>query len=337
MASESVLQSLLERHREVDRVRYDVPASHAPMVLIALYRLGATDSDLENYYSNLQVNIPEPVSESPVIESENWPHHLGELSAASSYCRFFESEIERVGSEETLRTFLPRFMPGVAGHAFHPLLRVGYGVDLGDDMEIAFGLGYWAAAYLPNPEIPEDKVAIDPLELLRTLSEIPSLASLKPESRSIVGRIDSFYSHKDFQGALRPLRFGTNKPLEEISHILAEAFGDYHHFAMLHGVTSCHALRAVLPYCEDRQKVFTEYWYAVCATYLGVVNLCGDMDRPLSESDMPWSEIRRKAIETGIEHTLKFAYTAERESEEYGDEVYRRMAIREIEKPAPFF
>ncbi|MCA9419181.1 MAG: questin oxidase family protein, partial [Candidatus Omnitrophica bacterium] len=238
------------------------------------------------------------------VDAENWVQHVGELKAASAYCRFFESEVERMGSEETLRTYLPRLMLGVAAHAFHPLLRIGYGIDLGDEKEVAFGLGYWAATYLPSPDIPLDGESIDPSESLKIFSNIPSLRELKPSSQSIAKRIDQLYSHEDFRNALRPIRFGLEHPLEEISSLICDAFVEYHHFAMLHGVTSCHALRNVLPYCTEKRKALNEYWCAVCATYLSVVNLSGDMSRPLPEGELDWQAIRKRSIETEIEHTI---------------------------------
>jgi hypothetical protein len=79
-----------------------------------------------------------------------------------------------------------------------------------------------------------------------------------------------------------------------------------------------------------------EQCLAVCAAYLSVVNLSADMHRSLPENDEDWSSIKRRAIATGIEHTIKLTYTCDREAEEYDREVYRRLALREVDVPAPF-
>jgi len=52
---------------------------------------------------------------------------------------------------------------------------------------------------------------------------------------------------------------------------------------------------------------------------------------------MSWPRIQEWAIATGIEHTIKLTYACLRETEEYGRDVYRRLALREIEVSAPFF
>jgi hypothetical protein len=217
------------------------------------------------------------------------------------------------------------------------LLRLGYGIDLMDSAEIALALGYWAATYLPAPNVPVGSPSTDPIELLNTLANTASLRAIRSPSSSIAERVREFYSQADFRGQLRPIHFDAEHPLREISLAVAEAFVQNHHFTLLHGVTGCHALRMVLPYCDDLEKVISEYWYAVCATYLSVVNLPADMHRALPEDATGWSPIREQAMATGIEHTIKLTYSCLKEGEEYDRDVYRRLALREIAVAAPFF
>jgi hypothetical protein len=198
-------------------------------------------------------------------------------------------------------------------------------------------LGYWAATYLPVPDASPSGTDAGPIDLLNTLLDTASLRAIRPESKSIAERISEVYSHEDFRDLLRPVRFDAQRPLQEISLAVAEAFVENHHFTMLHGVTGCHALRMVLPYCDNLPKVISEYWYAICATYLSVVNLCADMRCPLPENDVVWPRIQEQAIATGIEHTIKLTYACLKETEEYERDVYRRLALREIEVSAPFF
>lgn len=338
MAAQGTLQKLLERHRQRDLLSYNVQENHVPMVLIAMFRMGADTADLERYYNsrNSQSSPPVESQESPSIDAANWEQQLGNANAASAYCCFFLAEFDRHGRKRVLQKCLPRLMTGIAAHAFHPLLRLAYGFELNDDAEVAFGLGYWAATYLPAPEMPTGGDAIPPADLLNRLSNTVSLRAVKPASRSIAARINQFYSHADFRSLLQPLQFNPARPLDEISQIIADTFIKHHHFTQLHGVTSCHALRLVLPYCDDLQKVISEYWYAVCAAHLTVVNLDAELQRPLPEAEWDWPRIQTQAMQTGVEHTIKLAYTCWRESEEYERESYRRLAIRDIESPARF-
>jgi hypothetical protein len=85
------------------------------------------------------------------------------------------------------------------------LLRLGYGIDLMDSAEIALALGYWAATYLPAPNVPVGSPSTDPIELLNTLANTASLRAIRSPSSSIAERIREFYSQADFRGQLRPI------------------------------------------------------------------------------------------------------------------------------------
>lgn len=340
MSAAKILRTLLKRHQDNDLVRYDTVNNHAPMVLIALYRLGADENQLRNYYKSLRRDTPTVESDSeqaPPIVAARWSELLGDFRACGSYCRFFKSIIDERGAEKVLRAYVSPLMSGVAAHAFHPLLRLGYGIDLKDQDEIAFALGYWAAAYLPAPSVFKRSTGIGPTDQLNILVNTPSLRTIKPESSSIADRIRSFYAHEHFRSLLKPIRFDPERPLHEISLAIADAFVENHHFTLLHGVTGCHALRMILPYCDDLQRVISEYWYAICAAYLSVVNVPADMSCPPPETDEDWPRIQERAIATGAEHTIKLAYTCLQEAEEYDRDIYRRLALREIDVPAPFF
>jgi hypothetical protein len=340
LSATEAFRELLKKHQEIDLVRYDVEHNHAPMVLIALYRMGADPERLRHYYASMRIDpraVESDLQQAPPIVASRWMERLGDFQACGSYCRFFTAEIERRGVEEVLRCYVGPLMTGVAAHAFHPLLRLGYGIDLMDSGEMALALGYWAATYLPAPDMPLDSASTGPIELLNTLANTASLRAMRSKSSSIAERIREFYSQEDFRSQLRPIRFDAERPLREISLAIAEAFVQNHHFTMLHGVTGCHALRMVLPYCDDLQKVISDYWYAVCAAYLSVVNLPADMHRALPESATGWSPIQEQALATGIEHTIKLTYSCLKEAEEYDRDVYRRLALREVAVAAPFF
>jgi hypothetical protein len=337
-SSVNALQELLNRHRTGELAEYNVTANHAPMVLIALYRLGAESDRLHQYYAGIGI---EPASatgslQPQPIDRSTWTKYLGNFGAWSSYRSFFQREIGEHGVQDVLASYVSPLMRGVAGHAFHPLLRVGYGIDLNDKDEIAFGLAYWAAAYLPAPEIPSDQSSVEPSHLMSTLENSRSLRSVKPNSQSIAHRIGQFYAHEEFRRLLRPIDLDSDRPLETIARTIAEAFVEHHHFTMLHGVTSCHAIRMVLPYCKNQQDALNVYWYSVCAAYLSVINMLEGTHHSLPDRDVDWRRIQGVAIATGNEHTIKLAYTCLKESEAYHHPIYRSLALREIDTPSPF-
>lgn len=327
------------RHRAGEFLDYNVTANHAPMVLIALYRMGADHDQLRQYYA--KVGIGSTASEKralqvPRIDRGSWTKYLGIFGAWSSYRQFFQDEIGKHGVQEVLASYLPPLMRGVAGHAFHPLIRVGYGIDLNDKDEIAFGLAYWASAYLPAPEIAKTKSRVDPAGMLNELKNSEWLRGVKPHGQNIARRIGQFYAHEEFRRLVRPIELDSDRPLDAIAQAIAEAFRGHHHFTMLHGVTSCHAMRMILPYCEKQEEVLSMYWFSVCAAYLSVINVPVDLFHPLPDREANWPRMQKDAIATGNEHTIKLAYTCLKESGEYPNVYYPRFVLREIDMAAPF-
>lgn len=333
-----VLQELLHQHRTGELEEFDVKANHVPMVLIALYRQGADPDQLRQYFAGKR-RTSASKTDSPSarrIGHDDWMQNLGQFSAWRSYRRFFQVEIDERGVQEVLAAHVPPLMAGVAGHAFHPLLRVSYGIDLDDKDEIASGLAYWAAAYLPVPEAPGDTGSAEPVELLNALTSSKSLSGVKPQG-NIVERISQFYAQEDFCRLLRRIDLDRDHPLDSIAEAVAHAFDKYHHFTLLHGVTSCHAMRIVLPYCRVHPDAIGQYWWSVCAAYLSVVNVFDGGRQPLpSNRDADWVRVQRDAIATGNEHTIKLAYTCLKESRHYSRAIYHSLARREIDTPASF-
>ena len=100
---------------------------------------------------------------------------------------------------------VPRLAPGVAGSAFHPLMRLAYAVMAGDDEDVGIALGYWAATYLPlDAGGASPGVTMDPAEVLRRAAQLPGLAEASPESDLVwhnmraVARVPSFAGVADW-------------------------------------------------------------------------------------------------------------------------------------------
>ena len=112
----------------------------------------------------------------------------------------------------------------------------------------------------------------DPSELLRDLKASMDLAAAIPCTGNIASRLSLVFGNETFAQRLRPLRLDASDPLRTIASLVVEVFSRYHHFTLLHGVTSCHALRRLLPYVENLQTAVSQYWYAICAAYLCVTS-----------------------------------------------------------------
>jgi Questin oxidase-like len=151
---QSKLYAVLAQSRE-DSVEFPLMlANHAPMVIIALDRLGASGRAIEKWYEmyHIRHNLT-PVRGVPApIDRGRWKEALGDRTREADYRDFFAGEVTKLGAVGAIRAYLPHLLQGVAGSATHPLMRLAYGIIAEDDNEIAVALGYWACCYLHLPE-----------------------------------------------------------------------------------------------------------------------------------------------------------------------------------------
>ncbi|AGP55553.1 hypothetical protein M271_20035 [Streptomyces rapamycinicus NRRL 5491] len=98
-----------------------------------------------------------------VITEENWHEALGDPRRLADWPVYFDRELADRPWQDVLAVWWPRLLPGIAGGATHPVIRVGHAVrTLLDDpgttaaprtAELAHALGYWAARHAPLPPL----------------------------------------------------------------------------------------------------------------------------------------------------------------------------------------
>ncbi len=327
---------LMARHRALDRERFDASNNHAPMVLVAMERLGADDDQLVAYFESLDRRRDvAPRASAVVIEGATWREHLGRWELAPDFMTFFARDVDERGRDVVLREALATLMAGVGAHAFHPLLRLGYALDVDDDDEVAASLGYWAAAFLPGPGVSQ-AAPRTPAALLEDVLTSAPLAAVEPRGHNIAVRMQLFFEHPAFAARAARVSLDADDPLGDIAPLAAEIFTRHHHFTTLHAVTSCHALRATLTFCDDVPGAVTSYLHALAAAVLTVTNAPPTPACPLPDDDTPWPHIARAALASANEHTVKLVDSCREEWRRSGDDAYRRIALREVRNPAPF-
>ncbi|MCZ7644938.1 MAG: questin oxidase family protein [Planctomycetota bacterium] len=336
----TLLNELLRRNREADLASGPLGNNHGPMTLLALERMGAPDERLKAYFATLEPRFGKQafdLAKTGPLDEANWREHLGGFAWFPRYVEFFEARERELGLEATLRAYLPGMLSGLAGHAFHPLLRLGYALDAGNRDECVYALAYWAATWLPSPAYDAGAAPVAPGELLANARD--ALKDLPLEmSGNIVNRLRTVYAQPAFAAALKPVRFPDERPLAEASGLLLEAFRKTHNFTLLHAVTSCQALRLILPYAGERDAALNAFWHAVCAAWITVEKSGRELERDTAAPGaLGWDEAFAKAAETLNEHTIKLVYTCRLEARCYGRPAYLDLAARECATPAPFF
>lgn len=158
--SSGTLDEALERLHSTGPERLGRLSNHGPMAVEALVRHGqapAVHHWLDLYSHRLEEM---PATGTPVTAA-NWREALGDVGRVADWTVFFGRETAERPWREVLAEWWPRLLPGIAGGATHPVIRVGHAVrtlltteETAPRLaELAHGLGYWAARYTPLPAL----------------------------------------------------------------------------------------------------------------------------------------------------------------------------------------
>ncbi len=135
------------------------------------------------------------------------------------------------------------------------------------------------------------------------------MAAAEPEFQSLAGSVQ-----------------GTGLKLCDLSRVALSLYASTNDFTALHLVTSCHAMRLVLPYCRDQGQAMASYWMAFAAAYITIgCPACVDLDRS-AHAGPSWEEIAARAVLSNDDHTIKLVYTCRAEEEFYQEPIYRKIA-----------
>jgi hypothetical protein len=310
-------------------------ANHAPMVLVALERIGGTPERLHDFFEHYR-DYKQLLSfglETEQLDRSTWQEAIGTREREPDLRAFFRREVHALGIDAALRTYLPRLAPGVGASALHALMRTAYGLIRRDDDEIAISLAYWAATYLAlPPSHGAAPITDDPAEVLQRVSGIEALHTLPLEellwqNMRASGRVPEFAPVVDWL-AITP---ETSGKLAATSIALFAATMD---FCALHAVTGMHWMRLVLPYCGAPELMLKHFWQCVAG-------LMGEMHFPtLPDAEtldgwrtLPtpdWPDIFAAARRSYDEHDLSLVFSASEEMKIYGDPLYRLAAARRV-------
>ena len=217
-------------------------------------------------------------------------------------------------------------MPGVAAGAFHPFIRLAFGIEIDDDDEICEALASWVMGYLPL-NIPDEKPRIEVGAIIANLIE----ASIDPgefKAPSIFERVKNVGDSDVFQAKVgRPLQ----PSFKDIADIAVRTYLAKPSFVVLHLVTATHALRVVCERYGDTSKSIDHFWTAFCATFVSEGSPNPNTPSPDVEL-LEWKELKRIAMDSLDDHTCKFVYTCLEEESAYGSKNYQLAASLRCKK-----
>ncbi|GAA2328705.1 questin oxidase family protein [Streptomyces cuspidosporus] len=268
------LDEALERLHAAGPERGGWLSNHAPMAVEALVRHGQGPSVHRwlDLYSDKLEDMPSPYA---TVTDRNWPEALGDPRRIADWTAYFTRELADHPWREVLAQWWPRLLPGIAGGATHPVIRVGHAVrtllggtrpatGAGDapagppgaaepapgprTHELAHALGYWAARHAPLPPLdrlpgPVPHTAAD------ALAAVPRVADQSGGIRARLAQLAAF----PVWPAPAPGALGADEAralLAELVRAAAHRYATHGHgepVMMVHAVTAPNAVLRTLP------------------------------------------------------------------------------------------
>jgi hypothetical protein len=321
--SQSIDELIATHHHRYSRAYGGGLSDHAPMVLQAMRGLDLPEAAVREFAEYYLAKL-EPIEPPQIhIDAGNYAEFVGKRDQYPALLEFFLDEVRRDGRTETVNRYLPGLLSAWASAAFHPLIRLGYGLEFAVDGEVAAGLAY-ASCLGPHPELARRATQCatrDPVDPMSALLDL----QLPPDFETQTGWFHARYSH-----ALGHAVFDQVHPpaggLPAVAAACREVFAASHNFFALHLVTGSHALRVCLEHLyETPPEIDALTICAVVAAYLAV----GAPEFSATEAhdhDAPSFDSVGYLVRTRDEHDIKLAYSCAAQARAYDDLDYLAAA-----------
>lgn len=305
-------------------------ANHVSMGLLALHRLGADDERLSDFMEKSSAKL-EPLAK-PLVEisRDSFEKQMGEIEAFPSFLTFFKKIHAKSGvndCDEIIREQLPVLMPGLAGGAFHPMIRLAYAVEEKTTDDILFSLAYFAASNGRLGTFPRcGDIKFAPYAILKAIRS-DSKMRLTDKSGIIYDHLKNSAAIPGFDSHVNGFNLEESH-LPLIASVVLKIYLAKENITTLHGVTATHAFRILLPYMADVKNALVSLWQAVAALYVAVG--APELDVSHDDTVKSWDEIASEAIRSPDVHTIKFIYSGIEEDRLYNNRNYKIAASRRL-------
>jgi hypothetical protein len=303
-------------------------SNHAPMAIEALCAMRRPDAVMP-WFERYRGSLAPRRARVARLTRQNWREALGDQRRTEDWFEFFRNEIEERPWPEALDTWAERLAPGLMAAATHGVIRTGHAVRalaLDDTSarrrELADGLAYWAAEYMPLPAERYRPARAMPSDAIACVQMIPQdirRANFGAFTDALT-QLDSFEPFKRTLDAVDPAgdasTFLSDLTATFARVFLANAHDAYTTIAFVHAVTGPSSLRPLLPYLKDTtaHPALLYAWQAAAAMY-ATFGTRADLTRlPIDETNV-WDEgaLVERAIVCGDEHAIKLAEVCLRE------------------------
>ncbi len=333
MRSDSVrlkLSELLDAN-----ARFDLAArgttNHCPMALVALAEMGASPARLQAFFDMWEREYA--LSAPPVdatISRNYWKRHVGEREAFGALRLCFLDWIVDAGPVPVITTVLQAVPFAPATQAFHSLIRLAYGIEVGHAGEIAAGLASLISSHLPieislekNPKAESVDAGFD--------HAAQALSGVVFPGSSITARLRAVASDVRFGTAV--LAPPANVALlDDLARATIAAYWRKRDFTLLHTVTATRAARIVFAELQDSlvEKLLPGLWVALSAAY-AMIGKPANAETSIPDVAIDWNELCQMAIASNDDHVIKMTYTCLCEDRRQPSPLYLASAARLFE------
>jgi len=301
-------------------------SNHAPMAIEAMCAMGRRDAVMPWFERYRHWLAPRPARVARLTH-DNWREALGDVRRTQDWFEFFRNELESRRWPDVLDAWAGRLAPGLMSAATHGVIRTGHAtraIAIEDTparrRELADGLAYWAADYLPLPARRHAAARAMPSQAIASAQMIP------PEIRhgnfgsftESLAQLDTFEPFKQTLDAVDtsadPSAFLSDLTATFARVFLANARDAYTTIAFVHAVTGPSAIRPMLPYLgkETARAGLAYAWQAAAAMY-ATFGTRADLPRVDGVKNRDDDGLIDRAIACGDEHAIKFTEVCIRE------------------------
>jgi hypothetical protein len=303
-------------------------SNHAPMAIEAMCAMRRGDAVMP-WFERYRHSLAPRHARVARLTNENWRAALGDLRRTQDWFEFFRNELEERPWQLVLDDWAARLAPGLMAAATHGVIRTGHAtraLTLEDTFarrgELADGLAYWAADYMPLPAERHRPARAMPSQAIARVQLIPpgihrgNFGALT----DAIAQLDSFPPFVETLDAVDPggdpSAFLSDLTATFARVFLANARDTYTTIAFVHAVTGPSALRPFLPYLRDgtTHAALAYAWQSAAAMY-ATFGTQADLSRGYRGEVKAGGEdeLIDRAIACGDEHAIKFTEVCLRE------------------------
>lgn len=328
-----MLDQLLDRDLSCDASTTRGLTNHLPMALVAKAGLGAPLEELVRFSTTYGARLRIRGAPGDVLTDATWQRSIDEPAAYPELADFFCRQIDARGVDEVLRAYLPRFVSGLSGAAFHGAIRLSYALDAASARRVGAAMGYFAAnAASLAPLGAADAETDDPADVLRGLAEegegttVPSMARISDEMRWVARQLS-------FARCVATLSVDGDAP-RRMAEVAVKLYATTDDFTALHGVTGLEALARLRGFVEDHGEFDRYCFQALAAAYvsLGAPPIWSKerLGEFAMSTDLERGDVARRGAMSDDEHVAKLVFTAQRLGVVMEDPPYRAVAERAV-------